>query len=147
MPVIEKLYVSRKMAGRRKVMNEDEIVEILDRVGFTIFYPEQHCFLEQVAIFCNVKYLVCEHGSGTTNMLFMDKNTSVLELHKNKTNELTHPSFLFWYMAEALGINYYHQSCTTVGNEDYFEGSYFVEPKLFEKNISLMIGENKSVRR
>lgn len=80
-------------------------------------------------------------------MLFMDKNTSVLELHKNKTNELTHPSFLFWYMAEALGINYYHQSCTTVGNEDYFEGSYFVEPKLFEKNISLMIGENKSVRR
>ena len=147
LPVIEKLYVSRKMAGRRKVMNEDEIVEILDRVGFTIFYPEQHCFLEQVAIFCNVKYLVCEHGSGTTNMLFMDKNTSVLELHKNKTNELTHPSFLFWYMAEALGINYYHQSCTTVGNEDYFEGSYFVEPKLFEKNISLMIGENKSVRR
>ena len=92
------------MAGRRQVINGDKIEEVLGSFGFTIFYPEQHCFLAQVTVFYNVKYFVCEHGSGTTNMLFMNKNTSVLELHKNKTNELTHPSFLFWYMAEALGI-------------------------------------------
>lgn len=138
-PLIEKLYVSRKLASRRKVVNEDVIEEILEKFGFTIFHPEKYCFLEQVAIFCRVKFLVCEHGSGTTNMLFMDNNTSVLELHKNRTNELNHPSFLFWYMAEALGINYYHQSCATVGKEDYFEGDYFIDPKLLEKNLNLMM--------
>ncbi len=42
--VIEKLYISRKMVRRRKVVNEDEIIAILARFGFTIFYPEQHCF-------------------------------------------------------------------------------------------------------
>ncbi len=141
--VTEKLYLSRKLASRRKVINENEILEILEKFGFTIFYPEQHCFLEQVAIFNTVKYLVCEHGSGTTNMLFMGNGTSVLELHKNKTNELNHPSFLFWYMAEALGINYYHQSCKTAGKEDYFDGDYIVEPKKFKQNLFLMLSENK----
>jgi capsular polysaccharide biosynthesis protein len=136
---IDKLYVSRKLAGRRKIINEDEILDILSRHGFTIFYPEKYCFLEQLAIFIQVQYLVGEHGSGLTNMLFMGKGTSILELHKNKTNELNHPSFLFWYMAEALGINYYHQSCTTHGREDYFEGDYIVEPSLFEHNLRFML--------
>ncbi len=76
----------------------------------------------------------------------MGKNTSVLELHKNKTNELTHPSFLFWYMAEALGINYYHQSFVPIGKENFFEENCFIDPKLLEKNINLMIGKNKSER-
>lgn len=145
-PVIEKLYMSRKLASRRKVVNEDEIEAIVKKFEFTIFHPEKYCFLEQVTIFSHVKFLVCEHGSGTTNMLFMDKNTSVLELHKNRTNELNHPSFLFWYMADALGINYYHQSCATVGREDYFEGDYFIDPNLFEKNLNLMIYKNTGIK-
>jgi capsular polysaccharide biosynthesis protein len=136
---IDKLYVSRQLAPRRKVVNEDEIQNILKKYGFTIFHPEKHNFLEQVAIFSKVKYLVGEHGSGLTNLLFMGKNTSILELHKNKTHEFDHPSPLFWYMAEALGINYYHQLCETVGKEDYFDGDYFVDAALFEKNLIKML--------
>jgi capsular polysaccharide biosynthesis protein len=132
---VERLYVSRKLAGRRKVVNEEELLPILDRYGFTIFYPEKHSFLEQVAIFTRVRYLVGEHGSGLTNVLFMTEGSALLELHKNRTNELDHPSFLFWYMAEALGIRYYHQSCGTAGREDYFEGDYRIDPELFEENL------------
>ncbi len=135
----DKLYVSRELAGRRKVMNEDEIIKILKKYGFTIFHPEKFKFLEQVTIFSQVKYLVGAHGSGLTNLLFMEKKTSVLELHKNKTNELDHPSPLFWYMAEALEINYYHQVCETYGKEDYFEGGYIVNANLFEQNLVKML--------
>jgi capsular polysaccharide biosynthesis protein len=137
----ERLYISRKLAARRKVINEDEILSILYKYDFSIFYPEKHSFLEQVAIFSNIEYLVGEHGSALTNMLFMDKNASVLEIHKNKTNELNHPSFLFWYMAESLEVNYYHQSCETSGKVDYFDGDYIIEPKLFERNIVTMISK------
>ncbi|HEY8782976.1 MAG TPA: glycosyltransferase family 61 protein [Mucilaginibacter sp.] len=139
---IDKLYVSRELAPRRKVINEKEIQEILKKYGFTIFHPERHTFLEQVAIFSQVKYLVGEHGSGLTNLLFMGKGASLLELHKNKTNELDHPGFLFWYMAEALGINYYHQLCETHGKEDYFDGDYLVDTGLFEKNLIKMLKKN-----
>jgi capsular polysaccharide biosynthesis protein len=135
----DKLYVSRQLAPRRKIINEDEILKIVDKYGFIIFYPENFTFLEQVAIFSQVKYLIGTHGSGLTNLLFMGKDTSLLELHKNKTNELDHPSPLFWYMAQALGINYYHQVCETHGKEDYFEGDYIIDADLFEKNLIKML--------
>ena len=136
---IERLYVSRQLASRRKVINEDEILPVIKKHGFTIFYPENHTFLEQVAIFSRVRYLVGTHGSGLTNLLFMAKDTSLLELHKNKTNELDHPSPLFWYMAEALGINYYHQLCDTHGPEDYFEGDYLIDAELLDRNLVEML--------
>jgi capsular polysaccharide biosynthesis protein len=138
---VERLYVSRQLASRRKVINENEIIKILEKHGFTIFHPERHNFLEQVAIFSQVKYLVGEHGSGLTNLMFMGKGTSLLELHKDKTNEMDHPSPLFWYMAHALGINYYHQLCETHGGEDYFDGDYLVDSDLFEKNLIKMLTE------
>lgn len=136
----DKLYVSRQMAPRRKVINEDEIIEVLKKYGFAIYNPEKHPFLEQVSIFSNVKFLVGEQGSGLTNLLFMGKNSSVLELHKDKTNELDHPSPLFWYMAQAIGAQYYQQLCDTHGREDYFEGDYIVDTALLEKNLALMCG-------
>jgi len=137
---IEKLYVSRQLANRRKVINEDEVSSVLRKFGFTIFCPEQFSFLQQVDIFANVKYLVGEHGSGLTNLLFMQKGSSLLELHKNQINDFDHPSPLFWYMADALGINYYHQSCKTYGKEDYFEGDYIVDANLLTQNLNLMLG-------
>jgi len=136
---IERLYVSRQLAGRRQVIGEEKLMPILEKYGFTIYYPEKHTFLEQVAIFAGVKYLVGMHGSGLTNMLFMPKGSSLFEYHKDHTNELGHPSPLFWYMAEALEINYYHQSCLTHGHEDYFTGDYLVDPEQFEQNIVLML--------
>jgi hypothetical protein len=138
---VERLYVSRALAKRRQVINEAEILEIAERYGFTIFHPENFSFLEQVAIFSGVKYLVGTHGSGLTNLLFMGENTSLLELHKDKTNELDHPSPLFWYMADALGVNYYHQLCETHGKDDYFEGDYIIDATQFEKNLALMCGQ------
>ena len=138
-PKIEKLYVSRELASRRKVTNEDQVQSVIKKHGFTVFHPEKFSFQEQVAIFSGVKYLVGTHGSALTNLLFMQKKTAILELHKNKTNELNHPSPLFWYMADALGINYYHQLCATDGREDYFDGDYIIDAALLERNLIAML--------
>ena len=140
---VEKLYVSRRFASRRKVINETEILPVLEKFGFTIFYPEQVTFLEQVSIFAGVRYLVGEQGSGLTNLLFMKKGASILELHKSKINDFDHPSPIFWYMADALKINYYHQVCDTFGEEDYFVGNYIVDAELFEQNLTCMLSGQK----
>jgi len=137
-----RLYVSRQLAPRRKVVNEAEVLQVLKNHGFAIFCPEQYSFLEQVAIFSKVKYLVGEHGSGLTNLLFVPDGASLLELHKNQTNELDHPSPLFWYMAHSLKINYYHQSCQTHGREDYFDGDYLVDINLLEKNVVHLLSKD-----
>jgi capsular polysaccharide biosynthesis protein len=114
---------------------------VIKKYGFTVFHPEKFSFLQQVAIFAGVKYLVGTHGSALTNMLFMRTGASVLEMHKNKTNELDHPSPVFWYMAEALGINYYHQLCETHGEEDYFDGDYIVDTERLEENLIKMLNQ------
>lgn len=139
-PAVERVYISRELAGRRKVVNEDAILRVLAKYGFQTFYPEKWCFLEQVAYFSKIKFLIGTHGSGLTNILFMPKGSSLLELHKDETNELDHPSPLFWYMSDALKINYYQQLCETVGQEDYFTGDYWIDLELLEINIRLMLG-------
>jgi capsular polysaccharide biosynthesis protein len=120
-------------------VNADEVIPILAKYGFRIFEPEKYSFLEQVFIFSQVKFLVGEHGAGLTNLMFMDKGASVLELHKARTNDLNHPSAAFWYLAHAAGVNYYHQICDTHGREDYFEGDYVIDPAMLDRNLELML--------
>ena len=41
----DRIYISRRLAKRRKVVNEDAILPILQKYGFTIFQPEKYTFL------------------------------------------------------------------------------------------------------
>jgi capsular polysaccharide biosynthesis protein len=135
----ERLYISRKKAQRKRVANEDEVEKVLIKHGFTILYNEDYTFLEQVSIFSHAKFLVSIHGSGLTNMLFMEDNSYVLELHKKKTNNVDWHSSAFWYLSDALGFNYYHQICDpTDVNDDYFKADFIVDAQLLEKNVALM---------
>lgn len=135
----ERIYISRKKANRKKVVNEEEIEKVLLRYNFTILNNEDFTFLEQVSIYSNAKYLVSIHGSGLTNMLFMKEGASIFEFHKRCTNGKDWHSKAFWYMAEALGYNYYQQICEpTEIAADYFNANIIVDSMIFEKNLARM---------
>ena len=139
----ERIYISRKKAQRKKVDNEDDIIAILLKYKFHIINNEDYTFWEQVAIYSKVKYLVSIHGSGLTNMLFMREGASVLEFHKKQTNNKDWHSKAFWYMAEALGYNYYQQICEpTDVNADYFNANFLVDPELLDKNLALVFNNS-----
>jgi hypothetical protein len=135
----ERIYISRRKAARKKVINEEAVELVLAKYGFLILNNEDYTFLEQVSIYSNAKYLVSIHGSGLTNMLFMKDNSSVLELIKNKTNTLNRPSFVFWYEAATLGFRYFAQVCKPVtADDDYFFGDFLIDTSELEKNLELM---------
>ncbi|MFC0513598.1 DUF563 domain-containing protein [Mucilaginibacter angelicae] len=135
----ERIYISRKKAQRKKVQNEAELEEILQRYNFTVINNEDYTFLQQVAIYAHAKYLVSIHGSGLTNMLFMQDNARILEFHKRKTNDKDWHSKAFWYLAAALGFDYYQQVCDPTDiDDDYFNANFIVDVKLFEDNLKLM---------
>ncbi len=139
----ERIYISRKRALRKKIHNEEEIVPLLLKFGFTITNNEDYTFWEQVAIFSKAKYVVSIHGSGLTNMLFMKEKALVLELRKRVTGERDWYSPVFWYLAEALGFKYYQQLCEPVNPTDsYFDADYIVDANLLERNLCKMIGRN-----
>jgi len=140
----ERIYISRKKAARKKVVNETEVEEVLKKYNFRTVYNEDYSFLEQVSIYSHASCLVSIHGSGLTNMLFMKEGSSVLELHKAVTNRLRHPSFVFWYQAAALGFHYYHQLCDPISEPDnYFTGDFNIDIKMLERNLTELISRHR----
>ncbi|MEB0263193.1 MULTISPECIES: glycosyltransferase 61 family protein [unclassified Mucilaginibacter] len=136
----DKVYLSRRKAGRKKVINEDDVESLLQEYGFRTVYNEDFSFLEQVAVYRNVNYLVSIHGSGLTNMLFMPEGSSILEIMKAKTNDLARPSFVFWYQADALGHNYFAQISDPLSEpDDYFFGDFFIDIDELRRNMNLMM--------
>jgi len=76
----DRVYISRSGAGRRRIVNEDEVTSILRGFGFEMIRAEELSFEEQVRICSRARYIVANHGAGLTNMLFMQEGGSVLEL-------------------------------------------------------------------
>ncbi len=103
------IYISRKNAGLRKIENESEVIDFLKNFGFNILYSETLSFWDQVQIFQNCKLLVSIHGAGLTNMLFMNKNSSVVEFYRELSGR--DPNLCYQNLALALGINHNYLFC------------------------------------
>ena len=100
----ERIYVSRSRMKKRRIANESEVIPLLESFGFNTIFFEDYTFEQQVSISKNAKILVGAHGAGLTNALFMNPQSSLLEIrqHKDRTN------LCYFSLASALDINYYY---------------------------------------
>jgi hypothetical protein len=83
----KKIYVSRRswLHGdvsnigtnytlRRKLVNEDELVEILIKKGYSEVFTENLTTIEKIAMFANAEIVVGPIGGGICNVLFSNNN-------------------------------------------------------------------------
>jgi capsular polysaccharide biosynthesis protein len=98
------VYISRKLAGKRKVHNETEVELILKKRGFEVVYAEQLNLSQEIQLMGETKILVSLHGAVLTNMLFLAPNTKVLELRNLDDSA----SQCYFNLAAALGLSYYY---------------------------------------
>jgi hypothetical protein len=137
----DRIYISRKKSAKRRVINEAEVEDLLQDYGFDCLNNEDYDFNEQVSLFSNVQHVISIHGAGLTNMLFMKEGSSVLELHKRRTNSYDWHSLAFWYMSNALGFKYHHQLCEPEDpRSTFFDANFIVDVKLLEHNVRFMLG-------
>jgi len=132
----ERLYISRRRAGRRRIVNEDELTPVLNKFQFEIVYAEEISFPEQVKLFSRARYLVSNHGAGLTNMLFMREGGSVLELR----HVSDYVNNCYFILASALGLKYYYQLCPA--ERDFGEphtADLVVSPKEMETNLTRLL--------
>ena len=73
------IYISRKLASNRKVMNEDELDEYLLQRGFQLLTMERMSIIDQIGRMKNARTLISPHGAGLANMVW-GKQMRVLEL-------------------------------------------------------------------
>ena len=132
----EKIYVSRKNAGKRRIVNEDEVMNILCNYDFQIIHAEEIPLGQQVQLFSETRYLISNHGAGLTNMLFMPEGGSVLELR----HEADRIRNWFFILATSLNLNYVYQRCAPNYPEaDPHYADLIVDLQKLQKNLDLML--------
>ena len=96
-----RVFVSRRSARGRRLVNEEGLSPLLTRRGFEAVEMERLTWSEQVALMARTRVLLAPHGAGLTNMLFCAPGTTVIEIA-----DPAYPNPNFYAMAAALGHRY-----------------------------------------
>jgi hypothetical protein len=101
-PGWRRLYVTRRRAACRRIVNETELQPILDAHRFETVECESLSFREQVRLFSEASIVVGPHGGALTNILWCGHGISVFEIQQPHAVRRC-----YWSLARALGHNHF----------------------------------------
>lgn len=76
------IYVSRRFAARRRILNENQVERRLNKRGFETVHLERLPMKQQGKLFSEARCIVGLHGAGLSNMLFSQAATEVVEIRQ-----------------------------------------------------------------
>ena len=109
-PPRERLYVSRRDARVRKLVNEDEVEAALAPLGFRTIVPGEMPVREQIAAFSRASVIVGAHGAAFGNLVFAPPGAQVVEINSAFKSHIRD----FPFLAKLAGIGF-----TSVVSDDY----------------------------
>jgi hypothetical protein len=136
----KRIYISRRSASYRRVINEADLELILKRFGFQIFECESMRFDEQISLFKGAEIVCGPHGAGLTNIAFCQKGASVLEIAMDERVSIGLGA-VFWELACAGDLDYHILSATRIPIDESnpHDGALYVEPKKFEAALDQVV--------
>jgi capsular polysaccharide biosynthesis protein len=96
-----RLYVSRRDAMSRRIVNERDLVKELAPYGFEAVTLTGIPFVDQVRLFSGAEMIVGPHGAGLTNTVFAQPGATIIEVFS--------PSYIngcYWALANVCGHRY-----------------------------------------
>jgi len=110
----KKIYLSRAKASHRKVVNENELVQLLtEKYNFEIIYIEEiKSISQQYNLFFNASHIIAVHGASLTNLI-ITKDIYVVEL-LNEQHLVTSYS----HISNCLNNKYFPVLCENQGEGD-----------------------------
>ncbi|MCE5294562.1 MAG: glycosyltransferase family 61 protein [Chlamydiales bacterium] len=112
----ERIYISRKQASSRRVVNEEELLPFLERNNFKVVVLENLTVAQQAHLFASARTIIAVHGAALTNLVFSAKGTQVIELF--------HPKFIlhcYHWLSYQRELPYVTQMTEPVGEEKDFD--------------------------
>jgi len=79
--VNHRLYISRRKAALRRIVNESEIIPLLEAHGFETVLSEDLSLAEQIELFAKAGAVIGAHGAGLTNLIYCDPGSYVGEIN------------------------------------------------------------------
>jgi capsular polysaccharide biosynthesis protein len=99
----KRIYISRKDATSRRILNEESLTEILNELDFQIVSMSGLSVHEQANLFYEAEIIVAPHGAAMTNLVFCDIKCKVLEIFA--------PGYLnpcYRGLSNLIGIDYWY---------------------------------------
>lgn len=75
-------------ARRRQIINEDELVESLKKIGIKSIFFEDYTVSEKIQIFNNASLVVAPQSGGLIFSLFANKNTDIVEIYPPNPHQM-----------------------------------------------------------
>lgn len=121
----KRIFISRKDAPKRKILNEDEIFRLFEAQGFVRYELSTLSVAEQIALFNQAEIVVGEHGAGMTNCLFCKPGTKVIEIFQALIDSGP------WWITQVMRLDY---SCikTVKVDANYF-AHFTLKPEVYTK--------------
>ena len=105
-----RIYVTRKTAERRRIVNDDEVLATLMRHGFVEVSAEGLSVQEQTSLFAQAEAVIGVHGAGLTNAVFSAPGTLLIELQADFRKMRP----LYWNVAASFGLRYIQVVCKSL---------------------------------
>ena len=125
----EKVFITRKDATSRRIVNEDEIFALFEPYGFRKISMTGLTFVQQVALFHQAKVIVAGHGSALTNLIFCEPGIKVVEIFQNQFDSG------FWQLSDQRGLEHYCVKTQEDIVEDSFKVDTFVPIEIIQSFI------------
>lgn len=116
------LYISRKNAQRRRVIQEEQLLNALNPTVVDAIETDNMSVQEQVDLFSACNTLISIHGAGLTNMVFMPKDANVIELRLKDDSK----NNCYFALASALNLNYYYLLCESDDSSKSTQDANFI---------------------
>ncbi len=113
-----RIYISRRSAPWRRLINEPEIIDELKNYGFSAVELEKMPFQEQVQLFRNARAVVAPHGSGLANLVFSSPGIPVIELFPAANVDM------YYRLSTALKLKYFYVKSRTGSNTKWTLENY-----------------------
>lgn len=115
----ENIYISRKNASRRKIVNEDEVIAYLAKYNFKSIEMEDLSFKERINILMRAKRMIGIDGTNLTGMIFMPEDSSCVALRCYDMQEFN------YFSASVARINFYVIVCEIANKIPNIHGEYW----------------------
>jgi hypothetical protein len=107
-PHRRRIYVSRQDSSARRLLNEQEVILLVESLGFDVIQTSRMLVEEQIDAFSSCDMVVGPHGAGMANVIFCRPGTPFLELMTD--------SYVQWSMRRLASVSSLRYGCV-LGHE------------------------------
>jgi capsular polysaccharide biosynthesis protein len=104
----KRVYLSRRHASRRRLVNEQAVLKVLQPLGFETVIIDPSDPAGQVRAVRDADYLVGVHGAELTNLMFLKGGARVLEL-RHPCDDAVNDTYAI--LAAAMGVRHTDHPC------------------------------------